>query len=142
MEHVPSPAHTAGVADETFYRAAETLVGGPRRRARRIEREDRAVGIGEAGAELVIAALRPEVGRGREQDLAQRVGLEAALQLEQQGGNAADLRGRDRGSGRELITAAGRRRQNVDAGRRDRDMPAAACYGQQMIMSIGSRSPR
>ncbi len=47
------------------------------------------------------------------------------------------MRGRDRRAGRHLVGAFRRRHQDVDAGRRDRDVAAAVGAGEQLVVDVG-----
>src|SRR5262245_19718989 len=77
------------------------------------ERLDRAVGVGKACAELIVAALRSQIFGAREQGLTDRLRREARLALEQQRHDPAYLRGCDRGAGRDLIGPGRRWREDI-----------------------------
>src|ERR1700716_4477974 len=62
-----------------------------------IARADGLVGVHQAGPELVVAPLRAEVARGREQRLLDGIRTGLGLALEHQRGDAADEGGREGG---------------------------------------------
>ena len=100
---------------------------------RRCELQRRA-GVDQTGAELLI---RPELFGARRQDAANVGGREVWIALQHQGDDAAHMRGRDRGAGRHLVGAFRCRHQDVDAGCRDRDVVAAVCAGEQLVVDVG-----
>ena len=69
-------------------------------------------------------------------------GRQPRIALQHQRDHAADMRGRDRRAGGELVAALRRRHQDVDAGRRDRDVLAAVGAGEQSCRRCRSPSPR
>ena len=67
-----------------------------------------------AGAELRVDTLRPEIARGRHQDLADALGVEVGPPLEHQRDRTADLGSGKRRAGDHLVGPL-RRRQDMDA---------------------------
>src|SRR5207248_7314582 len=70
--------------------------------------------IDETPAELVVAPLWSESLRARGEYFQHRVGIDRGMTLDQKSGDAADMGGRDRGPGRELILAVRCRHHDVD----------------------------
>ncbi len=74
---------------------------------------------------------------GIHQDLAHLCWRQRGIALDQQGCDTADLGGGDRGAGRELIGALGRRRQDIDTRSRHRNVVAAIGAREERIVGVG-----
>ena len=120
---------------------------GARARARNLR-------VGEAGIELVRARPADRSGPSRPCRRACSVPSRVALavstsriscasafgwRFEQQRRDAADMGGRDRGSGGELIGVGRRRNHHVDAGRRDRDLRADIRALVELVVLVDRR---
>ena len=148
----PAPARVRAVgrrADrrasqrDTAYRAAASVRGDGRPWAGGADGS--AADFGAASSSALTGSTRPapkSVGGPSllalcGEDAADLGGRELRVALQQQRHDAADMRGRDRGAGGELVGALRRRHQDVDAGRRDRDVLAAVGAGEQLVVHVG-----
>src|SRR3979411_1783007 len=90
------PADDSAKAGGRWWRQAPPKVAASMRRALQgvisglIDRADGLVGVHQAGPELVVAPLRAEVARGREQRLLDSIRTGLGLALEHERGDPAD----------------------------------------------------
>ena len=90
-----------------------------------VEFLQRSAWIDQTPAVPIVATLGVQVARGRGQHFENGAGIGVRMPLQQQRGDAAHMRGRDRRAGGELVGFVGRRHHDVDAGCRDREMRPA-----------------
>ncbi len=102
-----------------------------------IELEQRLRRVDQAPAELIVATIGAKRPRARGEDFLHRGDIDRRIPLDQQRGDAANMGGGNRRAGRELVAGIGRRLENVDPRRRQRDLRPAIGLREQLVIGVG-----